>query len=234
MTTELVTIPGTEVELQAQLVDGEPYVIFKPMCDSLSLGYEAQREKLAGADWAVTRIILATGADGKNYRMFSLHVDCVPMWLATINTTKVSPEARPVLIALQKEAARALRDHFYRGVSVQSGANHLDVLQGMLDQFRANEQRMNAHEVVIGDHANRLEALEGETGWSTTLGYCKRHGISNPPGFTNRLGVRARRIGTARGIEVRKVPDRRYGQVNMWPDEVLAAAVVELHEEGLS
>lgn len=217
--------------MQASLVDGEPFVALKPMCEAIGISFDAQRVKLDQAEWATITTIVTVGADGKKRPMIVLHADGIPMWLATIAVNRVAEHVRPVLVAYQREAVKALRDYFYRGVAVQSGVNQLDVIQAMLDQVRANEQRVTAHAVVLDDHTNRLEALECETGWNTTLGYCIRHGIPTPPRFVNRLGKRASRIGNARGIRARKVPDQRYGLVNSWPDEVLAAAVAELAAE---
>lgn len=236
MTTDLVSVPvpGAAVPMQASLVDGEPFVALKPMCEAIGIDADTQRRKLDQAEWARTVTMTAHDSSGRVQRMVGVHADSIPMWLATIDTGRIAVPARPVLIAYQREAVRALRDYFYRGVAVQSGVNQLDVIQAMLDQARANEQRLSAHEVVMDDHTNRLKALECETGWSTTLGYCIRHGIPMPPRFVNRLGKRAARIGRARGITVKKVADLRYGEVNAWPEEVLAAAVAELAAEGVA
>jgi hypothetical protein len=57
----------------------------------------------------------ARDASGREQRMFSVHLDTVPMWLATIETGRVRPEVREKLVRYQKEAARVLAEHFMGG-----------------------------------------------------------------------------------------------------------------------
>lgn len=128
-----VPVPGTDTPMQATLVGGEPYVAVKPMCATIGIEAQAQQTKLDQAEWAVTTIIVATGTDGKSYRMVALHADCIPMWLATIAVNRVSEQARPILIAYQKEAARALRDYFYSGAAVNPRASE-DQLNTVIDR----------------------------------------------------------------------------------------------------
>jgi hypothetical protein len=42
-----------------------------------------------------------------------LHLDSFPMWLATIESSRVAEHVRPKLVKYQKECARVLRDHFF-------------------------------------------------------------------------------------------------------------------------
>ena len=112
MSTELVRIPFHGSELQAMLRQGEGYLVVKRACEDLGIDEEPQRKKLQRQPWAVTSFMEAPGPDGKTYQMFCLHVDSVPMWLATIQTSRVRADRRELLIAYQKECARVLRDHF--------------------------------------------------------------------------------------------------------------------------
>lgn len=81
-------------------------------CESIGIDVDSQRKRLKEAAWAVTVEITATGPDGKSYQMTGLHIDSVPMWLATIQTNKVAPGARERLVEYQLKAATVLRDHF--------------------------------------------------------------------------------------------------------------------------
>jgi hypothetical protein len=58
-------------------------------------------------------MIVAVAEDGKEREMLFVHLDCLPMWLATIEASRVKEDVRPKLIAYQKECARVLRDHFF-------------------------------------------------------------------------------------------------------------------------
>jgi phage antirepressor YoqD-like protein len=102
--TELVVIP----------TDEGLFVSVKRVCEALGIDPKTQREKLQAAPWAVGGLIPSTGTDGKRYEMFAVHLDTLPMWLAGIDAGRVAEHVRPVLVLFQKEAARALRDHFLR------------------------------------------------------------------------------------------------------------------------
>lgn len=123
MSTELasIDIPGAG-ELLALDEGLRKWVAIRPVCDRLGIDPDGQRRKLDQAEWAVTELKSATGADGKGYRMVMLDADHLPMWLATIQPSRVSEAARPVLVAYQREAAKALRDYFYAGGAINPRA----------------------------------------------------------------------------------------------------------------
>ncbi|NKS42258.1 phage antirepressor [Rhodococcus hoagii] len=155
--TELVqiTVPGTDVPILAATVDGKPFVPLKPMCQTLGMDVDSQRRKLATADWAVTALITATGADGKTYEMVALDADHIPMWLATIQPSRVSESARPTLKAFQREAAGALRDYFYKGGAINPKATEHQV-NALIFQSRARMELLQAAKGLIRDE--HLEA----------------------------------------------------------------------------
>ena len=75
-----------------------------------------QRQKLSNRErtpWTVACMTKATGPDGKNYQSFCLDLDSVPMWLATIDASRVAEASRPKRILFQKECVKVLRDHFF-------------------------------------------------------------------------------------------------------------------------
>jgi hypothetical protein len=103
-------------ELEAVKKDGKVWVSVRRVCEALGIDVESQRKKLkdeARAPWAVTVMMTATGPDGKNYQTFMIDLDSFPMWLGTIDASRVREEIRPMLITYQKEAAIVLRDHFF-------------------------------------------------------------------------------------------------------------------------
>jgi hypothetical protein len=92
--------------------DGQLFVGLKPMCSALDVSTDAQRVKLRGKPWSCTAMIAVHDASGRKQEMFCLHIDSVPMWLATIEPSKVAPHVRAKLLRYQLECARVLRDHF--------------------------------------------------------------------------------------------------------------------------
>jgi hypothetical protein len=93
--------------------NGEVWVPINGPCQRLDLATNGQIEKLKNARWATHKMILFVAADGKIREFFCIDLDSLPMWLATIHESKVKPDARPVLIAFQKEAKRVLAEHFF-------------------------------------------------------------------------------------------------------------------------
>jgi len=117
MSTSIVSVPFHGDEIQA-VRDGERvFVVVKRLCESLAIDADSQRKRLSDPErcpWAVTVVMTATGSDGKSYEMLCLDLESLPMWLATIDASRVKSEAREKLVEYQCECARALRDHFFR------------------------------------------------------------------------------------------------------------------------
>lgn len=101
---------GDAIDVQK---DGnEVFVSVKRVCEALGVDYPTQLSKLKEKEWAVVGLCPTTGTDGKSYQMTMLHLDSLPLWLATIDAGRVAEDARPKLLRYQKECARVLADHF--------------------------------------------------------------------------------------------------------------------------
>lgn len=64
-----------------------------------------------------------------------LPIEVLPMWLGTLDTSRVPEEMRDTLIRFQKEAARALRNHYGGSKEELSPLDRLEI------QLEAMEQR---------------------------------------------------------------------------------------------
>jgi hypothetical protein len=116
----IVKVPFHGDELLAARDERGVWVPIKRVCEALGIDNAAQQIKLKGKAWATVAIIPTVADDGKDRELFCIHVDSLPMWLATIETAKVKPTARKKLERYQCEAAKALADHFVR----QSANDH--------------------------------------------------------------------------------------------------------------
>jgi hypothetical protein len=92
--------------------DDALWVVVKRVCEALGVDESGQRRRLKDKAWATADIISAVAEDGKNRELFAINLDTLPMWLATIETSRVRAEIRPKLEHYQRECARVLRDHF--------------------------------------------------------------------------------------------------------------------------
>lgn len=113
MSAGLVKVAFHGDELLAHQDERGVWVVLKRVCEALGLQAHGQAAKLKDKPWAVTQTICATGPDGKNYEMMALHLDALPMWLATIDAGRVAPAVRAKIERYQVEAAKVLRDHFF-------------------------------------------------------------------------------------------------------------------------
>lgn len=161
--TALVRVPfhGDEIEC-VQREDGV-WITLRRACESLGLSVDAQRVKLGAKPWAVTAMIAATGPDGKTYDTFALHLDSVPMWLATIEPARVAESVREKLIAYQREAARVLRDHFFGRPAEPARISVEDIhaiasiaAREAVAAYRQGAEEARLHEASIGDSGHRL------------------------------------------------------------------------------
>lgn len=106
-------------ELDVVPKDGDAFVVVKRVCGALGIRFSGQIAKLQNDPSAVVQMIWTTAPDGKNYEMFCISLDSLPLWLATIHPSKVKPAVRAKLIRYKRECQRVLADHFFgrRGAS---------------------------------------------------------------------------------------------------------------------
>lgn len=121
--TEIQVLPFHGSEIHTTQVNGEPVVILKPTIEAMGLDYSAQHAKLKSAEWATVGIIATVGADGRTRQMTTTDLDTWSMLLANINARKVKPELKPLIVAYQKESAKALRKFWTEGGVVNPAAS---------------------------------------------------------------------------------------------------------------
>ena len=107
MSNDIVEIPFNGSMMIAQKSDaGEIYAALKPICENIGIAYNGQWERLKRTPWANVRMIRTVGADGKQRDMVAISRKTLTMWLATIDTNRLSDEqARHNVTVYQQEAA---------------------------------------------------------------------------------------------------------------------------------
>lgn len=157
MNNKLVTIPvpGTSNPIMAVQHDGTEWAAVRPICDALGIDSKSQRAKLHGKNWATGVIITSVGADGKSREMFMVDRRTLTMWLATIDTNRVSEAARPTLEAYQLEAANALDAYFHKGGAINPRAEEHQ-LNALMRQSQMQMELCQAAKGLI--HPDHLEA----------------------------------------------------------------------------
>lgn len=105
------------------LRDGDgSWVSLSRCCAHLGVATENQRKKLLSKPWARMKTEKVQTAGGVQSVML-IHADSLPMWLATIEPSRVSEVARPILEAYQMEAAKTLADYWNRGIALNPNAS---------------------------------------------------------------------------------------------------------------
>jgi hypothetical protein len=105
--------PFHDTTLDVARDNGDLWISIRRVCEILRVDDSVQRKKLRTKPWATEVLITSVAADGRHRQQAYIHLDALPMWLATIEPGRVSEEARPRLERFQVECARALRDHFF-------------------------------------------------------------------------------------------------------------------------
>ena len=130
--SNIVQVPFYGDTLDAIQDERGVWVGVKRACENVGLDGNGQSQRLKRMPWATTCMTHAVAEDGKEREMLFVHLDCLPMWLATIEASRVKEEVRPKLVAYQKECARVLRDHFFG-----RRTDAVDVLAALVTQLPA-------------------------------------------------------------------------------------------------
>lgn len=116
MITSMKQVPFYGSSLEATKVGDKVWVSVRRMCEGIGLDYSGQHQRLSDTSrspWATTVIVPMYDTMGRVQNAFCLDLDSVPMWLATIDSNRVGVNVLEKVILFQREAANALRDHFF-------------------------------------------------------------------------------------------------------------------------
>lgn len=165
-----VTEKMVEVEFSGGVMEAtlgpnnEPFVNVKRVCEELGVSYTTQYRKLKSKPWATVLIMSTVGSDGKERDMLCINARAVPMWAATITSSKVKAELQERLVDYQMKSAEVLADYFM-GSPPAVIATRGDTLARL-----ATVQEMADAALKIGaqlttvavDHEHRLRTLEAK------------------------------------------------------------------------
>lgn len=115
------TIPFHGSELIARRgTDNDYYVALKPLCEGMGIDFSAQRKRLQRQPWATVAMMTTVAADGKSRELFGINRKTLTMWLATIDTSRLTDDTvRSNIVTYQRECAEALDSYFHEGAAVR-------------------------------------------------------------------------------------------------------------------
>jgi hypothetical protein len=182
MSVQLVKVPFYGDELDAVERNGVVLVSLRRLCDNLGTDFSAQLKKLRGKAWAsVVEITTQMPGSDQNRELTMVDLETLPGWLFSIDARKVAEHVREKLARYQREAAKALADHFIRSRAsgfVQVPAEQLELLVGRLEHFQKqldqlNEQRALPTAFHIPTHATPRTTVQDRlryVGWPEANG----------------------------------------------------------------
>lgn len=143
-----VPVPGTDRPIMAGQFDGKPEVALRHACDAIGIDYSKQLRKLKDKGWATVALRSTVADDGRVREMAMIDRRTFTMWLATIDTSRVNADARPILEAFQAEAADALDAYFNEGGAINPSATP-DQLDTLVSKATAQMQLLRAAEGIV-------------------------------------------------------------------------------------
>jgi hypothetical protein len=175
-------------ELRAYLVEDEPFVPLKPICDYLGVSWPGQYERIQRDPVLseVVKFIRVTRINpaGGRPELLCLPLDYLNGWLFGISPHRVKPELKEKIIQYQKECYKVLAQAFHSraaGQATGSSLAHIRDLslaiaqmaeqQMLLEQevsktkerVNITAQRLDKAAEVVGDIGRRLRIVESRT-----------------------------------------------------------------------
>jgi prophage antirepressor-like protein len=83
---------GDELDVVRQGED--VFVSVRRVCEALGVDHASQWTKLKAKPWACIVLITTHDESGRNQEASCIHLDSLPMWLATIDTNRVAVGVR--------------------------------------------------------------------------------------------------------------------------------------------
>lgn len=137
----------------------EKLVPIRPICQALGIDEDSQKRKIEADDSlsSVATLSVATGVDGKEYKMFCIPLKYVFGWLFTINPKNVKEESR--------ESVKQFRDICY-DVLYRYFTEHSDFIEekGKLtdkyyDIYRKAQESFKTAKATMDEARKQLEAV---------------------------------------------------------------------------
>lgn len=161
-TGDLEIVEFCDTELQCVQKSTDVWISLKRVCEGIGIDESSQRKKLEGKTWATTQLLTAVAPDGKQRRMNMIHLDQLPMFLATIDENRVAAEVKPTLIKFQTEATQVLRDHFFGEPQQREPGDTIDLDSvGSMDPTEAFG-RLVRHKEELAERTNCINEILAE------------------------------------------------------------------------
>lgn len=111
--SDIVKVPFYDDSFDCIKDESDVYVGIASVCARLGLDASKQIQRIKRQSWGSQRWRhMAVPSAGGQQLTFVIHLEILPMWLATITVTKVRADLRDLVALYQTEAAKVLFDYF--------------------------------------------------------------------------------------------------------------------------
>lgn len=166
--------------LAVRAADGQIYVSFRHLCDSLGINRQSQMKKIRDHDvlaegykgGVINTPPSSGGRGGGKQQAGLLRVDMIPMWLTTINPSRVRVDIREKIKRYQREAGKVLWEAFQDGrLSLDQDFDAL--LEENTPEVQAYKMAMAIAKMArqqillrsqVQDHEQRIGSIEAQLG----------------------------------------------------------------------
>ena len=123
-TTTLATVEFHGARLITTLIDGEPHVAMRPICEAIGLDWAGQFSRIKRDPVLTSTVgVMPTVADdGKTRDMVAIPVKYLNGWLFGVDASRVKPEAKERLLAYQRECFDVLANYWQKGSAINPRA----------------------------------------------------------------------------------------------------------------
>jgi phage antirepressor YoqD-like protein len=229
---EAVAVPFLGGHIPCFMDGAEPMVILKPIAESvMGLSWPRQYAKLSADPTACVafRAIQMPG-DDQARRVMGVSLETFTLWLAGLQPSRVKSEARETVAAYRRDAARALRNHFFGGPRIAEG-DELALLEDTTTKLaraieiakteRAARQQAEAEIEAMAPAVEAYEQVVEARGLIPMAVFAQQSGVTRPNGRP--LGERSA-IDALRAIRVLK--DAPGGELHNTPYQEHAHRIV--------
>ena len=136
----------------------------------MGIDFNGQKQRLERTPWATMCVMHTVAADGKNRDMTAISRKTLTMWLATIDTNRLSDEqARHNVTVYQQEAAEALDKYFNEGgaIRVSDADSDEDIMARAVlvaqKTIERKNQQLQAKDAQIRELEPKAQALDDFT-----------------------------------------------------------------------
>ena len=137
----------------------EQLVPIRPICEALGIDANGQKQRIERDEilGSTACVIHAVAADGKEREMTAIPYMFVFGWLFSIDTSRVSEEARPSVIRYKQECYRALYEHFTEPQTFLKEKQR--VIEAKLSEYQDCQRRFRDAQKLMNDAKAELNQV---------------------------------------------------------------------------